>query len=100
METELFIKGKKVEKFENVKIIKKEEKKVNKEQIDKVAFHNTEIVRLKEENSDSNKHSWFKWRSNSCRYDSFSLIYALLIKPKIEEENETPENYIIDYLNK
>ena len=100
LETELFIKGKKVEKFENVKIIKKEKKKLDKEQIEKFGFDNVEAGRLKEENFDSNKHSWFKWRSNSCRYDSFSLIYALLIKPKIEEEKETPENYIIDYLNK
>ena len=36
---------------------------------------------------------------NSRRYDSFSLIYALMILPKIEKYSETPENSIIDYLN-
>ena len=45
------------------------------------------------------KKIWFKWKNNSCRYDYFSLIYALLILPKIEQYHETPENSIIDYLN-
>ena len=41
----------------------------------------------------------FKWNYNSCQYDSFTLIYALLIKPKMEKEKLTPQNEIINYIN-
>ena len=47
LETGLFIKWKNFEKFEKVKIIKKDEKKVDKEKNDKVENNNSEIVELR-----------------------------------------------------
>ena len=34
-----------------------------------------------------------------CRYDSFSLIYGLIIKPTMEKENINPQNGVINYIN-
>ena len=90
-EKELKIKYKKIKLFKKVKPIKKlinlnEDKQNNNKKKD-----NTE--------KDNFKY-WFKWRKNSCRYDCFSLIYALIIFPEIENTIETPDNYNTDYLNK
>ena len=41
---------------------------------------------------------WFKWKLNSCRYDSFSLIYSLVIYPKLCKNIETPDNYNLNNL--
>ena len=103
LENELIIKGKKVEPFEKVKIIKKDDIEVELEKKDKDENENENVNYEKEiinEDKLNNTHMWFKWRSNSCRYDSFSLIYALILKPKIDEDKETPQYYILDYLNK
>ena len=37
---------------------------------------------------------------NSCRYDSFSLIYAFVIYPKLQESGITPEHFNEYYINK
>ena len=90
-EKELTIKYKKIKKFKKIKIIKKK-LDTNNEQKD-------EDLKIDENILKNDKVIWFKWKKNSCRYDSFSLIYALMILPKIEKYSETPENSIIDYLN-
>ena len=42
---------------------------------------------------------WFKWKTYSRRYDSMSLIYSFILKPKMEMFKETPQNEIISFLN-
>ena len=96
-EKDLVIKGVKVRKFKKVKKIKNfEGKNLNEEKIkDK-----KEVNNIFDDNNYLNENKkWFKWNKNSCRYDSFSLLYALIIKPIFDTYKETPQNYIINYLN-
>ena len=92
-ETELTVKYRKIKKFKKIKSYKK---KIDS----KIEQNELELSNKNKININIDKNIWFKWKKNSCRYDCFSLIYALLILPKIEKNYETPENSIIDYLNR
>ena len=89
----LIVQNKKVKKL----------KKIKKKKILDSDENNSDIDNKFEKNK-SNKEKintykiWFKWNYNSCRYDSFSLIYGLLIKPTMEKENITPQNGVINYI--
>lgn len=43
---------------------------------------------------------WFSWNNNSCRYDSFFILYTFIIKPYLDKLKLIPAGDIIDYLNK
>ena len=82
-------KNKKILKFKKIKPVKKS--------VDVNINDKENLINL---NNDINMNKiWFKWKINSCRYDSFSLIYSLVIYPKLCESIETPENHILQYLN-
>ena len=55
------------------------------------------IVENKNHESKNNNLIWFKWTSDSCRYDSFSLLYSLIIYKNISRINRTPDIDIIEY---
>ena len=95
-EKELVIKHKKVKKFKRIKILKDGTENKNYQFGEK---ESNKSVDLQNEEEKINNAKWFKWVNNSCRYDSFSLIYALLIKPKFAKLKITPETYNVEYLN-
>ena len=66
---------------------KKNEDNLNKKNI---------IVETKNHESKNNNLKWFKWTSDSCRYDSFSLLYSFIIFKNISKINRTPDIDIID----
>ena len=87
----LIVQNKKVKKL----------KKIKKKKILDSDENNSDIGNKFEKNNKKiNRYKiWFKWNYNSCRYDSFSLIYGLIIKPTMEKENITPQNGVINYIN-
>ena len=95
-EKELVIKHKKVKKFKRIKILKDGTENKNYQFGEKESNKSED---LQNEEEKINNAKWFKWVNNSCRYDSFSLIYALLIKPKFAKLKITPETYNVEYLN-
>ena len=90
----LIVHNKKVKKLKKIKKKKILDSDENKSDIDN---------KFEKNNSTKEKINtykiWFKLNYNSCRYDSFSLIYGLIIKPTMEKENITPQNGVINYIN-
>ena len=73
----------------NLNILKNEEININENEI------------LTQKNIDSEKDKqkiiWFKWHCDSCRYDSFSLLYSYIIYKNLLNIERTPDIDIIDY---
>ena len=93
-ENELIIQKKKVKKLKKIK------NKINLDSEEcKSEYDNNFEGKNTIKKRDNTHQIWFKWNYNSCRYDSFSLVYALIIKPKMEMEKITRQNEIISYIN-
>ena len=58
---------------------------------------NSNIVENKNNENKNNNLIWFKWTSDSCRYDSFSFLYSFIIYKNISIINRTPDIDIIEY---
>ena len=109
-EKELKIKYKKIKKFKKIKKIKKSSE--DKDDYSENENNHSEDSNRSQKNNKknnigfnilenkNNSIKWFKWNHNSCRYDCFSLIYALIICPVFKNLNVTPETYNVEYFNK
>jgi hypothetical protein len=80
------------------------EKQINKFQKTKkiIIQNDKESININFHNKDENlyiKKYWFKWSSGSCRNDVISLLYAYIIKPRIDNLKLTPMGDTIDYFN-
>ena len=58
---------------------------------------NSNKVENKNNENKNNNLIWFKWTSDSCRYDSFSFLYSFIIYKNISIINRTPDIDIIEY---
>lgn len=86
--------------FENAILCKKHITKFKKTKKIELEPKEKSIIVIKDKNNNTSpKHYWFKWNADSCRYDTFSVLYAYVIKPRLDKLNLTPMGDISNYFN-